>query len=109
MSTAKIRAHIRLENGQLISKANAARFVVHGRNDVSKTILGHGFTPEYRERWVIKHEPQGYIWREVTHGMGINGHRKTLRDLVMSVAVMGYEIEVLEPEPAAKAKTGGAA
>jgi hypothetical protein len=96
----KIKAHIRLENGRLISKANATRFVVRGKKDISKTVLGFNFTPSYREQWVIVHEPEGYIWREVTHALGINGHWPTIRDLVRGTAAQGYEIEVLaEPIP----------
>ena len=97
----KIKAHVRLENGKLISKANASRLVVRGNSDISKNVLVRGISPEYRETWIVMLEPQGYIWREVTHGMGINGHHRTLRDLVRSTACLGYEIEVL-PEPVSK-------
>ncbi len=98
MSNPKIKAHVRLENGRLICNANASRLVVRGKTDISRSVLGHGFTPEYRELWVVMHERDGYIWREVTHAMGINGYHPTLRALVKSVACAGYEIEVL-PEP----------
>lgn len=101
-SAVKIKAHIRLENGRLISKANASRFVVRGDKDISKTVRGYNFSPDYREQYIIVREPEGYIWREVTHAMGINGHRRTIRDLVRDTAALGYEIEVLpEPVPAA--------
>jgi hypothetical protein len=94
----KIKARIRLENGKLISKANAARLVIRGTKDISKTVRGCGFTPEYRELWVVAREPEGYIWRERVHAMGINGHHQTLRALIYATVWLGYEIEVL-PEP----------
>jgi hypothetical protein len=96
-----IKAHIRIENWRLVSAANTARLVVRGTKDISRNVLGRGFTPEYRELWVVMHEDQGYIWREITHGMGINGHHPTLRDLVRTTACLGYEIELLS-EPLAK-------
>lgn len=96
-----IRAHVRIENWRLVSVANKARLVVRGTKDISETVRGCGLTPEYRELWVVMHEQDGYIWREVTHGMGINGHHPTLRDLVRSTACLGYEIELL-PEPLTK-------
>jgi hypothetical protein len=96
----KIKAHIRLENGRMISAANARRIVVRGNKDISKTHLGLGFTSSYRETWVIMHEPKGYIWREITHGCGINGHFSTLRGLVLRTAAAGYDVEVLPDDVA---------
>ena len=100
MANPKIRARMRLENGKLASKANMARLVVRGTKDISKTILGLGIPPDYRELYVVMRETEGYIWREVTHGMGINGHHQTFRSLIRETAHLGYEIEVL-PEPIA--------
>lgn len=96
----RIKAHVRLENGRLISKANAPRLIVRGTKDISKNVLGLGFTPDYREIYVVMHEPKGWIFREVNHGMGIAGHCRTLRDLVRKTTCswLGFEIEVL-PEP----------
>src|SRR6185437_2121799 len=98
MGNPRIKARITLENGRLISEANVSRFIVRGTKDISKNVLGYGFKPEYRELYVVMREPQGYIWREVTHGMGINGHHETLREMLRTTASQGYEIEVL-PEP----------
>lgn len=96
----KIKARVRIENGKLASKANASRMIVRGAKDISKTMHVRGFTfsPEYRELYVVMLEPNGYIWREVKHGCGINGHHRTLRELVRNTVCQGYEIEVL-PEP----------
>ncbi len=96
----KIKAHIRLENGRMVSAANVRRIVVRGNKDISKNHLGLGFTPSYRETWVVMHEPKGYIWREITHGCGINGHFPTLRALVLRTAAAGYDIEVLPDDVA---------
>jgi hypothetical protein len=98
MSNPMISACVRLQNGKLISKSNMTRLVVRGNQDISQNIRGYGFTPAYREMHAIMREPRGYIWREVTHAMGINGHHRTLRGLVMATCCDGYEIEVL-PEP----------
>ncbi len=101
MTNPKIKAHIRIENGKLISRANASRLVVRGTKDISKNVLGLHIAPDYREMWIVALEPEGYIWREITHAMGINGHHRTLRELVRSTAALGYEIEVLQ-EPIAE-------
>lgn len=90
-----IKAQIRLTNGKLACKANMARCVVRGSKDISKNVLGFGFTPEYRELYVVRLEREGYIWREITHGMGIHGHHPTFRQLIKTTAALGYEIEVL--------------
>lgn len=99
--TKTIKAHVRIENWRLASAVNITRLVVRGTKDISRNVLGYDFKPEYRELYVVMREQEGYIWREVTHGMGINGHHPTLRDLVRSTACLGYEIEVL-PEPLTK-------
>ena len=96
----KIKARVRIENGKLASKANASRLIVRGTKDISKTmhVRGFTFTAEYRELYVVMLEQKGYIWREVKHGCGINGHHRTLRELVRNTVCQGYEIEVL-PQP----------
>jgi hypothetical protein len=96
----KIKARVRIENRKLASKANASRLIVRGTKDISKTmhVRGFTFTPEYRELYVVMLESEGYIWREIKHGCGINGHHPTLRELVSNTVCQGYEIEVL-PEP----------
>ena len=98
MSNPTIKAKFRLENGKLITKANQSRLIVRGRKDISRTVLGYGFKPNYRETFIVMREPEGFIWREVTHGMGINGHHRSFLDLIRNTAYQGYEIELL-PEP----------
>lgn len=98
MNNPKIKAHVRLENGKLATKANQPRLIVRGTKDISNTVRGYGFNSSYRETYVVMHEPEGFIWREVTHAMGINGHHRTLQTLVRTTACQGYEIELL-PEP----------
>jgi hypothetical protein len=98
MNNPTIRARVRLKNGKLVSMANQTRLIVRGTKDISGSVRGYGFNSSYREMWIVVKEPEGFIWREVTHGMGINGHHGTLRDLVFTAACLGYEIEVL-PEP----------
>lgn len=91
-----IRSHIRLENGKLISQKNFKRFIARGDKDISRNVLGYGFTSEYREAYVIMSEPEGYIWREINHGMGINGHHRSLQDLIRCTCwIGGFVIEVL--------------
>lgn len=91
----KIKGHFVIQNWRLVSRANMRRIVVRGTKDVSQTIRGYEFSESYRELYVVVHEPEGFIWREITHAMGINGHHGTLRDLIRSTALLGFEIEVL--------------
>lgn len=98
----KIKAHVRIENARLGCAANVRRLIVRGDQDISKSMLGLGITPDYRETYLVMKEAKGFIWREVTHGCGINGHFPTVRALVRATATRGYVIDVLAADvPAA--------
>lgn len=75
-----IKAHIRLEGGQLLSEANAQSIIARHQPFADMT---PGFQA-YFQRWVVRKEPQGFIFREVSHGAGICGHHPTVRQLVIA-------------------------
>lgn len=77
-----IKAHVRLENGKALSVKNIDR--IEARSDrVCSNIRHPGIGDDYYEKWVIKRESEGLIFREVTHGMGISGHYSTIRELII--------------------------
>jgi hypothetical protein len=93
----EFKRKVSISNGQFISKANIARIVAVS-SELCENVRHPRIDPlTYKERWVIKKEEKGYIFREVTHGCGISGHHKTLRQLVMrSCGHQGIKI-ILEP------------
>lgn len=60
----------------VIAKSTRACTNVNGVKEIDRLRQLHGV---YHESWVIKKEMEGYIFREVNHNGGINGHHKTYR------------------------------
>lgn len=91
----QFKTKVHLVNARYASKANMGRiFAVSSQ--LCTTVHGYGIDPKtYMERWAIKKEPQGYIFREVTHNGGINGHHKSIRRLVLRTAGFGGHITVI--------------
>ena len=86
-----IKAHVRLEGGHLLSAANAQRIIARSTkptdrsgNRLPSPIERFRNDPPYYQRWVIKKEPKGYIFREITSGSGICGCHPTVRELVIA-------------------------
>lgn len=91
----EFKTRVKLINGKYVSEANMHKiFAISSR--LCTYVHGYGIDPcAYKERWAIKKEEEGYIFREVTHDGGINGHHKTLRSLVMRTAAFGGHIKVI--------------
>lgn len=95
---------VSIVNGKYISKKNMARIVaistrpctrVHGVPAIDKSIKENG---TYFEKWVIKKEKEGYIFREINHGGGISGHWSTLRMLIFHSCYSGIIVKLEEKE-----------
>ena len=73
--------------GSLIIKKNYNKIVAKS-NRLCTHHPGHpGIDPKgYKEEWTIRKEPEGYIFREVTHDGGISGHHKSVRELIIAAA-----------------------
>jgi len=69
-------------------------------NSLPSPILRLKNDPPYFQKWVIKKESKGYIFREVTHGGGICGCHRTVRQLVISTLCgMSSDINVTVEAP----------
>lgn len=91
----QFKTKVHLVNARYASKANMGRiFAVSSK--LCTSVHGYGIDPKtYMERWAIKKETKGYIFREVTHNGGINGHHKSIRQLVLRTAGFGDPIKVI--------------
>jgi hypothetical protein len=87
----------KLVNGSLIKKDNWHTIIAKsttactGVSGVAKIDEARR-TGGYYESWVIKKEPEGYIFREINHNGGICGHHKTPRLAVLTA--IGYRIKI---------------
>lgn len=91
----QFKTKMHLVNGKYASKANMGRIFAVS-SELCTSVHGNGIDPKtYKERWAIKKEEKGYIFREVTHNGGINGHHKSIRRLVMSTASAFTHITVV--------------
>lgn len=91
----QFKTKVHLVNARYASKANMGRIFA-----VSSEVCKNVHHPKidnntYLERWAIKKEPKGYIFREVTHNGGINGHHKSIRRLVLRTAGFGGHLTVI--------------
>jgi len=79
----EFKTKIHLVNGKFASKKNMHKiFAISSR--LCTTVIMNGIDPKtYYEKWVIKKEPEGYIFREVTHNGGISGHHPTVKRCVI--------------------------
>ncbi len=90
-SAVQIKAHVRLEGGRWLSNANAHRIVARSTkptdrmgNSLPSPIFRYRDDPPYFQTWRIHKDKKGYRFQEVTHGAGICGHHRTVRELVIS-------------------------
>lgn len=81
--TTPITATVRLENGSLLTEANMGRIVARSSRLCTNVIHPKIDPKTYREKWVIRKDPEGFIFVEVTHGGGICGHARNVRQLVI--------------------------
>lgn len=83
----EIKCKVSITGGRLITRANIDRIKAVG------TYRGHvrnGVELKGKQIHSVKEEPEGFIFICDETGCGINGHHKTLRDLVVSVVLGGY-------------------
>jgi hypothetical protein len=83
-----------LTNGNKLTRKNWHKVVAISSNPctyvkgVPAIDLAIKNTGVYYEKWVLKYEPKtqyseaGYIFREINHNGGINGHHKTYKEAV---------------------------
>lgn len=95
----KFKTRFVLQNGKHASLANMNRIVAVS-TEVCKNVYHRNIdNKSYKERWVIKKEEKGYIFREVTHNGGISGHHKTIRRLVMRSCGFPHINIIIEDQP----------
>ena len=99
----QIKVHYRIEGGHLLSRANIPRIIARctrptdkSGNSLPSPIERFRNDPPYFQTWVIRKEPKGYIFREVTHGAGICGCHPTVRALVLAAVCDYITVEVLD-------------
>lgn len=91
----QFKTKVHLVNAKYASKANMGKIFAVS-SEICTSVHGWGIDNKtYKERWAIKKEPKGYIFREVTHNGGINGHHKSIRQLVLRTAGFGGHITVI--------------
>jgi hypothetical protein len=102
----QITARVTISGGRLLSAANADRIIARSTrasdpcgNMLPSPIDRYRNCPPYFQRWVIKKEPKGYIFREVNHAGGINGCHKTIRSLVQATLTLTSSAIVVEVLP----------
>lgn len=81
---------ITVPNGRFLSAKNAPFITARSTrpsdksgNSLPSPIERYRNDPPYFQRWTIKKETQGFIFREVHNGAGICGHYATVRELVI--------------------------
>lgn len=96
----QINAHIQLDGGRLLSAKNANKIIARALKPSDKSgnrldkdgkspIYERRNDPPYFQRWNIHKDAKGYCWREVTHGAGICGYGRTVRELVIKTLCCG--------------------
>lgn len=100
----QIKAHIKLTDGNLLSAANAPRIIARATSPTDRygNALTDGQSPidrlrgeaPYFQKWVVKQEPEGFIFREVTNNFGVCGHHSTVRGLVQAALMRSCGIVV---------------
>jgi hypothetical protein len=97
----QIIAHIKLDGGSLLSAKNSHRIIARSTRPSDKSgnrlptpIERYRNDPPYFQKWVIRKEKDGYIFREVNHGGGICGAHKTVRRLV-EATLCGLSSDIL--------------
>lgn len=98
----QIKAHIKLDGGKYLSAKNKDKIIARCTEPTDR--MGNRDTKgeQYFQKWVIKKEKEGYIFREVSHNGGIGGHAATVRQLVIHalLGIYGFRsrivVEVME-------------
>lgn len=86
-SETSITASIKLKNGRLISEKNIDKIYASSNRECESTYDKNGLVKGYFEKWRVRKEPEGYIFREVRFNSGINGHHRSLRRLIVSTLI----------------------
>lgn len=91
-----LRVQCSIRNGKYITNKNVDRIFAVS-SELCTHVKSFAIDPKtYHEKWAVKKEPEGYIFREVTHGGGINGHHKTLRSLILQTCLEhGHKIKII--------------
>lgn len=82
----QITARVSLDGGSLLSEANMHRITVRSTKPTDRmgNRLSDDYTgQQYFQKWVVKKEPEGFIFREVSHNAGLCGHAANVRQLVI--------------------------
>ena len=82
MQGMEISCSVRLVGGSQVIESNIDRIKAMGRFDGGNYLGGIRLTGEQIHS--VKTESEGYIFRCDKTGAGLNGHHKTLRELVVS-------------------------
>lgn len=96
----QIIAHIKLDGGRLLTAKNANNITARALNATDRSgnrldkegkspIYERRNDPPYFQQWKIHKDAKGYCWREVTHGSGICGHGRSVRELVIKTLCCG--------------------
>ena len=92
----QIIAHIKLDGGRLLSAKNANKIIARALKPSDKSgnrlpspIFRYKDDPPYFQQWKIHHDAKGYCWKEVTHGAGICGYGRSVRELVIKTLCCG--------------------
>lgn len=94
----EFKVKVTLINGKYASRCNMSRIIAVS-SEVCKNVIHPAIdNSTYKEKWVIKREKQGYIFREVTHGGGI-GIYKTIKECVMAACKFSHIKVIFEPQP----------
>lgn len=97
----EIKKRYSLQNGNKITKKNWHKVIAksykpyttsQGWPAIDNAIKETG---TYYETWALKKEEDGYIFREINHGGGINGHHKTVKEAIFH-AIKSYIAVFLE-------------
>lgn len=107
MNQIEFKVKVTLINNRFASKKNI-KYIFAISSELCTNVHGYGIDPKtYYERWEIRKEKEGYIWREVTHNGGINGHHKTLRLLLIrSCGYRTIKIVFIPPKDTLPAQEG---
>lgn len=96
----QIIAHIKLDGGRKLTAKNSTHIIARALNPTDRCgnrLDKDGKSPIYERRndapyfqtWKIHKDAKGYCWREVTHGAGICGYGRTVRELVIKTLCCG--------------------
>lgn len=92
-----------LQNGNKVTKKNWHKVIAKsyipctsnkGWQAIDNSIKETGY---YYETWALKKEKEGYIFREINHGGGINGHYETVKEAIFA-AIKSYIHVFLDDE-----------